>query len=68
MVALVVSCSAARRITLRMQASRTRIRITSPRMRMRTSGLTYDFQRLKNKIGATTLPLGKRLQTSKRCW
>nr|DAN45457.1 MAG TPA: hypothetical protein [Caudoviricetes sp.] len=68
MVALAVSCSAVTRITVRMRASPMRTRITPPRIRMRTSGLTYDFQRLIKNMGATTLPLGKRLQTSKRCW
>nr|DAG55309.1 MAG TPA: hypothetical protein [Caudoviricetes sp.]DAG55398.1 MAG TPA: hypothetical protein [Caudoviricetes sp.]DAK78941.1 MAG TPA: hypothetical protein [Caudoviricetes sp.] len=39
------------RITVRMQASAMRIRITPPRIRMRTSALTSDFHRLiRNKI------------------
>ena len=59
--ALVGFCLAVMRITVRMQASAMRTRITPPRIRMRISVLANDFQsRLRNNIGATTLPLGKK--------
>jgi len=46
-----------------MQASATLIRITPPRIRMRISAPTYDFQRLKKIIKrVTTLPLGRKRQ------
>nr|DAN09317.1 MAG TPA: hypothetical protein [Caudoviricetes sp.]DAO76104.1 MAG TPA: hypothetical protein [Caudoviricetes sp.] len=39
-----VSCSAVTRITVRMQVSPMRTRITPPRIRMRTSVLTYALK------------------------
>nr|DAG88360.1 MAG TPA: hypothetical protein [Herelleviridae sp.]DAX56252.1 MAG TPA: hypothetical protein [Caudoviricetes sp.] len=39
-----VSCSAVTRITVRMQVSFMRIRITPPRIRMRISVLTYALK------------------------
>nr|DAN17449.1 MAG TPA: hypothetical protein [Caudoviricetes sp.] len=39
-----VCCSAVTRITVRMQVSPMRTRITPPRIRIRTSVLTYAFE------------------------
>ena len=44
-----VSCSAVMRITARMQASFMRTQIPRPRMRMRTSALTYALGCQKDK-------------------
>lgn len=63
-----VSCSAVTRITVRMQVSLMRIRITPPRIRMRTSALTYAFKNgsdnMKPYKRMTALPLGKKFQAN----